>query len=549
MLPALIMIAIPVAAIALSLISPLYGAAFIGVFLAIGLVRALRGGIDAARGYRRLRSAERVDWSRLEAALEAWVHRGRAGRPVAEPDLLALPRWAQGRFRDLVRRIAADPAATPAPSETVHAVIVAAYNEPYDVIARSFTSLANARIDPARLVVMFAYEARGGAAMRDTAARLERAFGPRFGAFLTVAHPDDLPEEIPGKGSNISYAGRALTAWLRERGRSTEHVLVTTLDCDNQVDPQYFTAVTCDYLAAPDRERVAFQPVSLFTGNIWHAPALTRIVAAGNSLWNLISTVRPLSLRNFASHTQPLAALIEMDYWSRRTIVEDGHQYWRSFFHFRGRYAVRALHLSITQDVVFAGDLWASVQAQFKQLCRWAYGASDVPYVGVRLFARERVTAFWPTLRRFCLLLESHVTLATLAPMLAIGAWLPVGVATIALWAGTTLPGAQDTIDLLPEASLAIQRCAMVGLAATILLNALLLPERPDDVPHRRWLGMMLQWVLLPLTLLVFSSGTAVTSQLRLFAGRYRERFVVTTKAVVPATGVPARSRQAAELP
>jgi len=27
-----------------------------------------------------------------------------------------------------------------------------------------------------------------------------------------------------------------------------------------------------------------------------------------------------------------------MGFWSRRTIVEDGHQFWRSYFYFRGRY-------------------------------------------------------------------------------------------------------------------------------------------------------------------------------------------------------------------
>ena len=43
-------------------------------------------------------------------------------------------------------------------------------------------------------------------------------------------------------------------------------------------------------------------------------------------------------LRNFASHSQPLKALIGMNFWSTRTIVEDGHQYWRSLFYFEGKY-------------------------------------------------------------------------------------------------------------------------------------------------------------------------------------------------------------------
>ena len=42
----------------------------------------------------------------------------------------------------------------------------------------------------------------------------------------------------------------------------------------------------------------------------------------------------------------------------------------------------------------------------------------------------------------------------------------------------------------------------------------------------RSWL----QWLLYPLTLLVFNSSTALYSQWCLLTGRYRERFDVTEK-------------------
>ena len=36
---------------------------------------------------------------------------------------------------------------------------------------------------------------------------------------------------------------------------------------------------------------MSYQPVSLFTNNIWDAPAVTRVVAQMNSFWNMIFTV------------------------------------------------------------------------------------------------------------------------------------------------------------------------------------------------------------------------------------------------------------------
>jgi hypothetical protein len=65
----------------------------------------------------------------------------------------------------------------------------------------------------------------------------------------------------------------------------------------------------------------------MFTNNIWDAPAPMRVIATGNSYWMLIQGLRQHMLRNFSAHAQPLASLIETDFWSRRTIVEDGHQF------------------------------------------------------------------------------------------------------------------------------------------------------------------------------------------------------------------------------
>ena len=88
--------------------------------------------------------------------------------------------------------------------------------------------------------------------------------------------------------------------------------------------------------------------------------------------------MRPQHLRNFASHSQPLEALEGMNYWSKRTIVEDGHQYWRSLFYFDGDYEVIPIRVPIYQDAVIAETFLGTLKAQFIQLRRWDYGASDV---------------------------------------------------------------------------------------------------------------------------------------------------------------------------
>ena len=568
MLPALLSFGLPIALIVISFIDPLLGAWFVLFFIGLTLCRGVRGGVDSIRGYRRMRRAEAIDWSALNAEVELVLRRSRGetdtdALPVTGAVSLAGRGSSPDRFGrrhlDLLADAATSPEAYPLPSQLVHAVIVTAYNESYEVIEPSIEALAAARIGAERLVVMFAYEERGGAQMRLTAQRLKREYGELFRAFELVEHPAELPDEIPGKGANLTFAGRYLQSWLDEQGIAYRDVIVTSLDCDNRPHPGYFDYVSYEYVRHLDRERISLQPVSLFVNNVWYAPAPMRVIASGNSLWNLISTTRSLSLRNFASHAQPMSALVSMDFWSRRTIVEDGHQYWRSYFHFRGRYRVIPVHVPIYQDAVLAENLPRTLRAQFKQLARWAYGASDVPYVAVRLFNRKRSTPFWPLAVRFAQLLESHVSLASVAPMVAVGAWLPLLVAHADAWIRETVFAATERMPLfltpryeglgsrwglgvysinspdafvqaLPGIVDLVERFAIAGALVSVVLSLLLLPRRPREFGPARSFAMVAQWVLLPLTVLGYNTMTALYSQSRLLVGAYRERFDVTEK-------------------
>jgi hypothetical protein cdiviTM7_00321 len=248
-----------------------------------------------------------------------------------------------------------------------------------------------------------------------------------------------------------------------------------------------------------------------------------RVVATGNSFWNIISSMRPHSLRNFASHAQPMDALVEMDFWSVRTIVEDGHQYWRSYFYFGGNYGVVPLHVPIYQDAVLSATYMKTLKAQFIQLRRWAYGASDVAYVGERVFTKQRNVPFWAGFSRFVRLLDGHVTLACVSILIAFGGWVPL---IINAEAARSVAAHQ-----LPDTVSTLQQIALIGMAIAIFSAFKLLPSRPIRYTRRRNIWMLLQWVLMPVTAIVYSSAAAFTAQTRLLVGRYLDKFDVTEKA------------------
>lgn len=405
------------------------------------------------------------------------------------------------------------------PADVRHVVIVTACTESEEVIRPTIAALAELP-DASQMLVVFAREERGGAVLHATAERLERDFGDRFAGFLDCPHPEGLAGEIPGKGANLTWAGPAASALVRRLGWDPSRVLVTSLDCDNIPDPQYFSAAGERWAEHGYRQNLSLQPVALFTLGIWEAPWFARIIAGSNSAWNLICTQRPSRLQNFASHSQPLIALEDMGYWSTQTIVEDGHQYWRSRRHFDADYDVVLVALPIHQTVVNAGAMASTLVAQYKQLARWAYGASDVPYAVESAIAAPSRASWWRTL----LLLESHVTLSALPWLLLLAGWVP--------WLIGGGDGAERRIVRdLPEIIGFMMQVGSLGIVAMAIVTLRLMPPRPIELPRRRWLAHAAQWLLMPIVPLLVNSLCAYRSQLRLFLGNYCERFDVTEKA------------------
>ena len=502
----------------LSWVNPVLGAIYLLVVVAITFVKAIATAFRTIQGYKAVKQAERVNWhERLEdlddprAAFERLYGRQSESYEFAEHvQNLRLLSVVEGKSE-------------PKPSEVYHAVVMVAYDEGLETLVPSIQAVQETTFPNERIIFVLGYEERGGAEMEKTAKVLAEKFQGVFKKFLLVKHPDGVKGEIVGKGPNLTYAAENLTEYVRAQRIPLENVIVTSLDSDNRMHEKYLDYVAYEFLVRPNRQHYSYQPVSLFTNNIWEASAPMRVIAMSNSFFNVVSTMRPHLLKNFASHSQPLAALVGMDFWSKRTIVEDGHQYWRSLFYFEGKYAVVPIRVPIYQDAVISDTLGATLKAQFVQLRRWDYGASDVAYVGVRLFSKERQMPFLPLFIKFMRLLDGHVTLAIMAPIVAFGGWVPMLLNL----------GSRGTVAFnLPNVVGIIQMIAAVGILVTVFVSLRILPKRPEKYNSKRTLMMVLQWILSPVIAIVYQSAAAFYAQTRLMLGNYMEKFDVTKKVV-----------------
>ena len=528
MVPAILSYGMILLLVVLSLISPIAAAVYLLLIIITMLVKAVGIATHTIGGRNRLDGAQKVNWHERFLRLEDPVKNYEKEKNAYSSG------FGFEVHKENLRLIAADPDAFPKPSSLYHAVIIAAYNESYEVLEPTIQTVVDTTFDNDKLILVLAYEERGGAGIEETAHRLQEKFGGIFKALHLVKHPKDLPDEVVGKGGNITYAGFFLKDWLQKQGIAYRDVIVTTLDSDNKPHATYFDYVAYEYIVHEDRKHLSYQPISLFLNNIWDAPAPMRVVATGNSFWNIISSMRPHTLRNFASHSQPMDALVEMDFWSKRSIVEDGHQYWRSYFYFGGNYSVTPIYVPIYQDAVLSDTYKKTLKAQFIQLRRWAYGASDIPYVATRIFTKHRNVPFGPSFARLLRLIDGHVTLASIAILVAVGGWVPLLINSEA---------ARDiSAHQLPEVISGVQRIAMIGLFITVFLGFKMLPPRPARYKRRRTLWMLLQWFLMPVTAIVYSAMAAFNAQTHLLLGKYLDKFDVTEKATAESV---ARARAA----
>lgn len=480
---------------------------FIIGYLLLWFSKAVGLNVRSLQGFKKLENQQKYPWPRMVAELQAGI----------ASDLTDAPEW----HKDHVERVANTPTAV-RPDDIIHALIVATYNEAREVLEPTIQSVLASEYDPKKMILVLAYEERGGAEVGEQARALVAEYAPQFKYAMAVEHPKDIPGEVIGKGGNITYAGRKLQAYLEKENIRPLDVVVTTLDADNRPHKYYLAALSYLYAVCPDPLHISFQPIPMFTNNIWDAPAPTRVIATGNTFWNVVLSMRPHMIRNFSSHAQSMQALIDTDFWSVRTIVEDGHQFWRTYFRYDGQHDVYPIYIPIYQDAVLSTTFTKTLKAQFVQLRRWAWGASDIAYVLEMGFFRKNKVPRLDLIAKFFRLLEGHISWATAPLILAFSAFIPL------------LFNPQDyAANQLPVIASRIQTVALLGIFVTLFLSLKLLPPKPARYKRHRTIFMVLQWVMLPVTTVLYNGLSGLYSQTRLMFGWYLGRFDVTEKAVV----------------
>ena len=403
-------------------------------------------------------------------------------------------------------------------------VLLPYYNESFETVSNTVKKLAETTGNKKKMIVVLAPEERAGDCATDIASRVIKEYRDIFGHTLVSVHPKNIPGEMAGKGSNIAYAAEvARTEILDKNDIPYEDVIVSAFDIDTMVYKDYFLCIVWHFLTTEDPHHTSFQPIPLYNNNIWDAPPFSRVAATSGTFWQMIQQERPEKLATFSSHAVSFKALYEVNYWQRNMVSEDSRIFWNLLFANNGNYNVIPISYPVSMDANLAPSSWQTFKNIYKQNRRWTYGAENIPYILYHSIKNKKFP-LWKKIHLSLVQIEGFWSLTTHPLVLFSLGWLPLLVGGREF--STTILSYN-----LPIVARTFLTLAMFGLIISAIISTSLLPPRPKHHPKSKYIGMVLQWVLVPITMIIFSALPGLDSQTRLMFGRYMG-FWVTPKYV-----------------
>jgi cellulose synthase/poly-beta-1,6-N-acetylglucosamine synthase-like glycosyltransferase len=418
----------------------------------------------------------------------------------------------------------ADGVRLPAYDQLRHLVILPTYGESEDIVADALHYLTLQDVPLERVSVVLAFEERDPMAPAR-AQRLSERFGSLFQNLLITFHPDQ-DGEVRGKSANLTWAARRVQAQLIDTGLlEPEHLIVTVCDADSRLHHRYLAALGCEVLSQPNGDLHIFQPAILFYANHWRLIAPLRALNSIYSLWELARMVPSHRLVTQSTYSLSWHAVSSVGYWDVDVIPEDSHMCFKVLFHFGQRVKVRPIFLPVYADAAEGATLRRTLENQYHQILRWAWGVSDIPYVA---FGAVRAHDMgWRTrVMRVVWYVEEHLMWPSHWFLLTLGGLIPRMInptyaqSQLGLWQSSLVS--------------AILGLCLPCLILVIFVDWRLRPEHPEGEDAIDVLIGWASFALLPVVGLVLCALPALDAHTRLLFGR-RLEYRVTEKVPVQA--------------
>jgi len=330
----------------LTLIHPVAGTMFVGLAIAIFLVRAGGYGVLAMLNRRLLLEAMERDYLTM---------------------LEAFPDWRTYRVQFLIR------AFREGNQEMLRATLESIYGNRWRRDGKRMTDVE----------VIFATEI-DDPITPPIVDQLAKEYDGRL-KVRQIVHPVEK-DVLPGPSSAMHYAGRVMYDEVLKAGEDPSKVIVVDLDADTLLHHNYLPVLMHRFMSDPQRDCRVFQPVVLFTTDYWHAPLHSRLAALGTSVltvgWNRHPEIA------FTGAAGTLALYHSVDFWPTLSHSQDSGIELKLRMRYRGKFDVVGIPVpAYVYPVMRLGDRSTmgdrlrsyakSFRTLFRQSARWREGPMD----------------------------------------------------------------------------------------------------------------------------------------------------------------------------
>ncbi len=403
-------------------------------------------------------------------------------------------------------------------------IILPTYNEDLSIIKGALNAILEDNYNKEKMIVCLALEERAGQSSYQKAEIIEKEYQDKFKHFITTMHPDSIEGELKGKGANQTWAVKEVKKSIIDKeGIDYDRILVSVFDIDTVIKPGYFHVLAYKFLSINKPYRSSYQPIPVYHNNIWSAPFFSRVAAASNTFWQMMMQIRPEMLVTYSSHSMTFKALVDIGFWSTKMVSEDSRIFWHCLLYYKGDYKVEPLYFPVSMDVTADTSFYLTAFSLYKQQRRWAWGAENIPYLIFNTIKKWRSLEKKKFIYHILIQIYGFHSWSTNALIIAAVGWMPLLLGG-ERFKSTVLSGN------LPSITSTLMSVAMVGLLFSAIISALLLPKRPKNYSLWKKTLVLVEWIFVPVTIIVFGALPCLDAQLRLMRGKYMGFWVTPKK-------------------
>mmetsp|Transcript_8659 Transcript_8659/g.21826 ORF Transcript_8659/g.21826 Transcript_8659/m.21826 type:complete len:795 (-) Transcript_8659:46-2430(-) len=266
--------------------------------------------------------------------------------------------------------------------KVLHWVIIPQYDEDVEVVIMTLNSIAQGPSASSSIGVVLAMEERDPKSAQKVELLKDR-FDKHFLAILGTYHPPNLPNDPPGKASNLAWAFAELEQHIAREGQDVARVVLTVADADTEFHRNYFDILAQLYLQCDEEQRALriWQSGVLHLKNYHRQPCVVATGSVFIAMNELAGLSDPNAMRcPYSTYSLSMQLAQHVGGWDPCWIAEDWHMGLKCFFMTKGKSSVQPIMLPTLNYTPEENSWFGTVLARWTQAKRHALGFSDLSY-------------------------------------------------------------------------------------------------------------------------------------------------------------------------